>query len=477
MTSKGRAGRPNVLWLMTDEQRTDTLGCYGGVGPTPTLDRLAAEGAIFRNAITPAPICAPARTALLTGLAPATTGIWSNDLAEDPALDPAAEGVRLAPPLTQAFDAAGYRSASFGKHHHRTEPARAFATERNDIHEHLAARERGESDLWLSREVDYFGYADRWDEEDFDVVKYPPEPFPWVLAGRFPGPWTETAEARAVEEAKGWLDEAAAAPDPFLLRLSFHGPHTPVAPPAPWDTRVDPDALADPRPSALPAGAPPWLEDVERIAASSRLPADGLRRARQAYYGEASFIDRLIGELLEWMDERGLLDDLVIVFCSDHGCHLGDFGLLQKQTFFDPVVNVPYLFWGPGRIAAREPVEAPIGLIGLLPTLLGLAGLPIPRDLEPLSLAEHLAAGTDPPAAPVFSEFTPIPEVRPDDRLAMVRDGDWKLSLRLRPEPDELLLVNLASDPLEQTNLAADPAARVERERLTRLLLARACRA
>lgn len=472
MSDVGRVQRPNVLWLMTDEQRTDSLGRDGGNAPTPTLDRLAGEGVLFRTALTPAPICAPARTAILTGRGPAETGIWSNDQAEDPALGPDTEGVRLAPPLTGAFDAAGYRTASFGKHHHRTEPPRAFATQRNDVHEHLAARERGEGDLWLSEEVDYFGYASRWDEAEFDVVKYPPEPFPWVLAGRFPRPWTETAEARAVEGAKRWLAETAS-PDPFLLRLSFHGPHTPVAPPAPWDTVVDPAALPDPEPSGLPSGSPPWLEEVARIAASSRLPGAALRRARQAYYGEVAFIDWLIGELLDWMDARGLLDNLVIVFCSDHGCHLGDFGLLQKQTFFDPVVNVPYLFWGPARIAPRAPVDVPVGAIGLLPTLLGLAGLEVPPPFEPLSLAPTLTAGTDPPANPIFSEFAPIPEVRPDDRLAMVRDGDWKLSLRLGPEPDEPLLVNLAEDPQEQTNLADDPAARPTRERLTSLLVDR----
>lgn len=474
MRSASRTGRPNLLWLMTDEQRTDSLGCYGGVGPTPTLDRLAAEGVMFRSALTPAPICAPARTAILTGRAPAETGIWSNDQAEDPALGPPTGGLDLAPPLTAGFAAAGYATASFGKHHHRTDPPRAFGTETNDVHEHLAARARGEGDLWLSREVDYFGYASRWDEGEFDVVKYPPEPFPWVLGGRFPRPWTETAEARVVEHGKRWLSGIGATDEPFFLRLSLHGPHTPVAPPAPWDTTVDADALPVPVPVGPPAGSPPWLADLARTAASSRLSDSALRRARQAYYGETAFIDWLVGELLGWMDDRGLLENLVVVFCSDHGCHLGDFGLLQKQTFFDPVVNVPYVFWGPDRIAARAPVEVPVGIVGLLPTLLGLAGLAAPTGLEVLSLAPTLTGPADPPAAPVFSEFTPIAEVREDDRLAMVRDGDWKLSLRLGPEPDEALLVNLASDPFEQRNLADDRAARPTRDRLERLLVDRA---
>ncbi len=466
------ADRPNVLWLMTDEQRTDSLGCYGSAwARTPTIDRLAAEGVRFRTALTPAPICGPARTAILTGRRPRATGIWSNDQAEGVA-EPGfgAEPGRPAPPLTRLFAEAGYRTASFGKHHHRTAPPAAFATQADDVHRHLEAQARGEGDLWLSQEVGYFGYASRWDQAEFDVVQYPRKPFPWILAGRFPGDWTQTAEARVVDAAKGWLGLASADRRPFLLRLSFNGPHTPVAPPAPWDMWVDPRDLPDPEPAGLPSGSPPWLHDVARTAAAARLSTGELQRARQAYYGEVAFLDWLIGELLDWMEARGLLENLVVVFCSDHGCHLGDFGLLQKQTFFEPVLNVPYVFWGPDRIAPRAPVETPVGVAGLLPTLLDLAGIEPPPDLAASSLAGVLTGGAAPAPAPVFSEFAPIPEVRDGERFAAVRDGAWKLSARLRPEPDEVLLVNLEDDPLEQVNLADDRRARPVRDRLMSLL-------
>lgn len=466
------ADRPNVLWLMTDEQRTDSLGCYGSAwARTPNIDRLAAEGVCFRSALTPSPVCGPARTAILTGRRPSETGIWSNDQAEGVAVPGlGGEPERPAPPLTRRFAEAGYRTASFGKHHHRTAPPAAFETQGDDIHRHLEAQERGEGDLWLSREVGYFGYASRWDQDAFDVVQYPPAPFPWILAGRFPGHWTETAEAQVVERAKAWLHGATADRQPFLLRLSFNGPHTPVAPPAPWDTCVAPGDLPRPEPAGLPSDSPPWLHDCARTASASRLSTGELHRARQAYYGEVAFLDWLIGELLDWMEARGLLENLVVAFCSDHGCHLGDFGLLQKQTFFEPVLDVPYVFWGPDRIAPQAPVQTPVGVIGLLPTLLDLAGLEPPSDLAASSLAGALTGGTAPASAPVFSEFSPIPEIRDGERFAAVRDGTWKLSVRLGPEPDEALLVNLADDPHEQVNLADDPSARPVRDRLMRLL-------
>jgi choline-sulfatase len=434
--------RPNVLWLMTDEQRTDSLGCYRSPwARTPSLDRLAAEGVRFEVAVTPSPVCAPARSALLTGRAPSALGFWHNGGPIE----------RPATPLTKLFELAGYRTASFGKHHSMTADEPAFQTQ---------------VDLVLSDEVGYFAYADRWNEDDFDVVKYPPAPYPWILAGRFPAEPSLTAEAQAVDAAKTWLD-GHRSDRPFLLRLSFNGPHTPVVPPAPFDTCIDAAEIAlPPRETALPDGAPPWLHELATRETASCLTEDELRRARQAYYGEVAYLDHLIGDLLEWMDARGLLENVVIVFCSDHGTHLGDHGLVQKQTFFDPVVNVPYLFWGPGIVRPREPVQAPVELRTLLPTLLDLAGLDAPGT----SLAPVVRNGANPEPHPVFSELTLGSfDIRPRDRLVMVREGSWKLSACLDPEPGELWLVDLDSDPDERVDRASDSSVSDVRDRLLAL--------
>lgn len=441
--------QPNVLWLMTDEQRTDSLGCYGSAwARTPTLDRLAAEGVQFLAAVTPAPVCAPARSAILTGCYPSDLGFWYNGSPLE----------RQTPPLTKLFELAGYRTASFGKHHSMASEEPAFQTQ---------------VDLVLSDEVGYFGYAEPWNEGDFDVVRYPAEPFGWILAGRFPADPVETAEAQAVAGAKAWLGGLPTG-RPFLLRLSFNGPHTPVVPPAPFDSCIDPSAITlPPREPDLPNGAPPWLHDLARFATATRLSDAQVQRARQAYYGEVSYLDHLIGDLLAWMDARGLLENLLIVFCSDHGTHLGDFGLVQKQTFFDPVVNVPYVFWGPGIVQPRPPVETPVEVRSLLPTLLDLAGLPgsgasvAAEHVSDASLGAVVREGADPEPRPVFSEFTLGSfGIRPHDRLLMIREGGWKLTLCLDPEPCELMLVDLGSDPTEQVNRADDPTASRVRDRL-----------
>jgi arylsulfatase A-like enzyme len=446
--TRSRSQPPNVLWLMTDEQRTDSLGCYGSAwARTPTIDRLAAEGVRFEVAVTPAPVCAPARSSILTGQYPNELGFWYNGAPLE----------RQALPLTRLFELAGYRTASFGKHHSLVSEDPPFQTQ---------------VDLVLSDEVHYFGYAERWDQAEFDVVQYPAEPFAWVLAGRFPADPALTTEAQAVAGAKAWLSALPEA-RPFLLRLAFNGPHTPVVPPAPFDTCIDPDEIAlAPREPELPADSPRWLHDLARFSSAARLGDEQIRRARQAYYGEVAYLDHLIGDLLAWLDERGLLENLLVVFCSDHGNHLGDFGLIQKQTFFDPAVNVPYVFWGPGIVSPRVPVETPVELRSLLPTLLDLAGVDHGEDVADVSLAPVLRDGADPDPRPVFSELTLGSfGIRLDDRLVLVRDGRWKLSVCLDPEPVDVVLFDLERDPAERENRADDPEVADVRERLLALAL------
>jgi arylsulfatase A-like enzyme len=435
---------PNVLWLMTDEQRTDSLGCYGSSwARTPTLDRLAAEGVRFGAAVTSSPVCAPARSALLTGRYPNELGFWHNGAPLE----------RQALPLTRRFESAGYRTASFGKHHYLAADEPPFQTQ---------------VDLVLSDEVDYVGYADRWNQDEYDVVQYPGDLWAWILAGRFPADPARTAEAQAIAGAKAWLSQAP--PEkPFFLRVSFNGPHTPVVPPAPFDTCIDPaDIALPPREPQLPEGAPPWLHELARFESAGLLSDEQMQRARQAYYGEVAYLDHLIDDLLTWLAERGLLENLLVVFCSDHGTHLGDFGLIQKQTFFGPVVNVPYLFWGPGIVRPRAVVETCVEVRSLLPTLLDLAGI----EADDRSLAHVLRDGVDPEPRPVFSELTLGSfGVRPKDRLVMVRDGAWKLTVCLDPEPGELVLVDLAHDPGERVNRADDPTVDNVRDRLLALVV------
>jgi arylsulfatase len=443
--------RLNVLWLMTDEQRPDSLGCYGTPwAHTPNLDRLAEQGALFRHAVTPAPVCVPARLSVMTGCYPSRTGVWYNHRHQ------AAQT-----PLTWAFAEAGYRTASFGKQDYGG-PHQAFQTEER---------------LVLSDAVHYYRYEPPHNASDYNVAQYPPAPYPWIMGGRYPEDAEHTAEAACVRQSIAWL-EAVPSDTPFLLRLSFNAPHTPVVPPSPYDSLIPSDEILLPAEAdGLRGDAPAWIrDDLARAAAADRLDERLVSRIRQCYYGQVAFVDSLIGRLGDWMQAHGYLENTVVVLTSDHGTHLADYGLVQKQTFYEPVVNVPLLFHHPYRVAGGRVYETPVSTLSLLPTLLDLAGLEGPaRDGS--SLAVALGRGDEPPAEPIHSEFTLGSfEMRPQDRLVMVREGTFKLSCCLDPQPHDLVLYDLANDPYERRNLWGQDGVVVLGERLLATLVDRAAR-
>lgn len=444
---------PNILWLMTDEQRCDSLGCYGSPwARTPHIDRLADEGVVFDTAITPAPVCMPARTSLLSGQYPTQTGVWHN---ED-------EIESAASSLLPKFHNAGYQTASFGKQHYApsSDGTGGFGTE---------------SGPCLSDHVHYFNYSEQHDESQHNVLKYPQDIYPWIFGGKFPAPAEETAEARVVDQALQWLEDRESE-EPFFLRCSFNGPHTPVAPPAPFDELISPDSITLPAAAETrPEGCPDWItEELARSASSDPMSAQEIQRMRQCYYGEVAYLDTQFGRLLDQMKKKGHLDNCIVVYLSDHGTHLGDYGLVQKQTFFEPVVNVPFIFWAPDRIKSSLRYRTPVEIQSLLPTLLELVGIETAPSSCAASLAPSLTDDREPEARPVFSELdlqSFAPNILHQGRLVMVRHNDWKLSVCLDPEVHDAALYDLKSDPHERDNRAADPSCQDQYDALLQLIV------
>lgn len=454
--------KPNILWIMTDEQRPDSISAYDRRwARTPHIDRLAEEGVLFDSAYCPSPMCIPSRTSVLTGLYPHETGVWQN--AENPQ---ARTDLR---DLVNSFAAAGYRTASFGKQHYEL-PERPFDTEEMIV---------------LTDRVGYTDYASEYDAGAYGAVRFG-GPTPWILGGAFPGTAEETSEAEVVRRGLKWLGEGDRS-RPFFLRLSFNGPHTPVVPPKPWDEAIEPESL--PEETRLEEGAPLWLQSLAtEYAGLDRLPAGSLQTVRRSYYGYAAYLDHLVGTVVEALVAAGVIDETVVVYTSDHGTHLGDHGLVQKQTFYEQVATVPLIIRPPAGLARPSAkgtrLAAPIETRLVLPTLLTMCGLDradaagSDRDHSPRTSARNLAAqnrdsepdnrrdgeraaeiaeavlsGGEPTLKPVFSEYSLNPAViRTHDRLAMARDGRWKLAVNL-DAVDEGALYDLHQDPAEVDNL------------------------
>jgi arylsulfatase len=428
--------RPNILWLMTDEQRPDSLGCYRSPwAHSPVIDSLAAEGALFESAYVPSPVCVPCRSALLTGQAASVTGVLHNRQ-------------RLRPDavfLTWRFEEAGYQTATFGKKHYFGGSGRpAFQVEQGSATEDVVHPE-------------YFHAP--YEEAGHDVVKYPKrtdtkEVRNWILAGRFPAAEDQSAEVRNLKLAQTWLD-GRDKDKPFLLRLSLNAPHTPVVVPSSYLPLIDPGRIRIPEPTAAQLAGQPHRDRIvmRGFQGSHVLTPAQLNKARHYYYARCAFADAVFGRLLDYMRARGLLDNTVIVMTSDHGAHLGDQGMVQKQTFYEQVATVPYLFWSKEHVRPGSRFRVPVNINSLLPTVLDLAGLPAGGGQE-RSLAPSLRRGAEPPRAPVISEIAfGYQGWRDQERQAMIRDGDYKMTLFPDAADPDGALYDLRRDPGETTNL------------------------
>ncbi len=424
---------PNILWLMTDEQRADSAGWSGAAwAHTPNLDALAAAGTCFMAAYTPSPVCVSARACLLTGRAGSSIGMLNNH-----------HWLNFPDPrfLTWRLAASGYQIASFGKQHYGC-TRRAFDFEGGRT---------------LDAHVDYYGGA-----EDSAPVRYEGGEFPWLLAGRHPGPMEEIAEMQNVADALAWVRRRDPS-RPYFLRLSFNAPHTPTVAPAPYDTLIDPDTIDLPLdfPDTLSSATQTQRDFFFPYQGTQRLTPEQIRRARQSYYGRVAFADAAFGQLIDGLREMGALDNTIVAFLADHGAHLGDHAMFQKQSFFEESAKVPFFISGPGIGSAS--VETPVSTGSLMPTLLALAGVEMPEGLDYESVLP--ASEANAAQRPIFSEIDLglWGRYRNGDRRVMVRDGRWKLWLYRDPADRHRLadsadpaLYDLETDPGERHNLADD---------------------
>jgi len=422
---------PNILFIQVDQLTAGALRAYGNAFcHAPNLDALAARGTVFNAASCNFPLCAPSRASMAAGQLCSAIGAYDN----------AGELPAATPTYAHYLRDLGYQTALSGKMHF-IGPDQHHGFERRLTPDLYPADfswvpnwgDEGKRDTNDPRSVTISGICERSVQIDFD----------------------DTVTTNAVQ----YLYDVARADDPrpFFLQVSYTHPHEPyLCRQEFWDLYAGTD---------IPPPATPTLSEAEHDPHAIRLLRDfgmldhpfsdaDIARARRAYYGAISYIDSLIGQVLATLDATGATDNTAIIFTSDHGEMLGERGMWFKKHVYEPSLQVPLIIAAPGTPAGR--VTTPVSLVDLLPTFCGLAtGSPWTSPDAPLDgtdLSPLMAPGAPQPDREVYAEYLAEATSAP---IFAIRTKQYKY---ISCSTDPTMLFDLAADPDERTNLAADPA-------------------
>ena len=446
--------RPNILWIYCDELRTDALGCYGNPYAemqTPHIDSIADNGIRFDNCFCNSPVCVASRSAILTGLYPEETGVYHNEAVwPNYQFEASQNGT---PPITfpSVFAQNGYTTANFGK-----------------VHVPAALR------AWDHHDPDGSDMREFYQDVELAALQaiLPPNA-PLVIGGIYPGDRPYPPQ-KATDNALAWLTKATEADRPWLARVSYLQPHTPVFPPPPYDTLYADGNFPDrPRDDCTLSRFEQRFGDVIGTRAMS---AHNFFLAQAHYYGLVAWIDSQVGRLLEFLHTQGILEDTIVVFGADHGASLGECGRYQKQTFAPESHRVPRLVNWPGMIAAGQVRTDISQSMDLARTLFTLTGIDAPAQFKGRDLLNDPAPDTIYATIGYgFATSRAFPNLNVGDyvdghgwpRRTCIRTARYRLdkNVRLDGKPvraadEDIFLADVQADPQENVNLADAPAHR-----------------
>lgn len=438
------AERPNVLIIGIDDLRTE-LNCYGATHiHSPNIDRLASEGTLFERAYCQYAICGPSRSSMFTGLRPDTVKAYNN---KTHFRDTQPEAISLA----QHFKNNGYATYGFGKVLHNTHRDERSWTDP----QHYLVEKQYASPGYEDKTAGIDGI-----HESNDLI--PLFEAPDVDDDAYRDGVTNQA---AIEK----LNEAARSDQPFLLFMGYHKPHTPFnAPKKYWDL-YDREALPLAANSFSPQGSPdyassPWryVRSFKGMPKEGPMPEDLARETRHAYFACVSYIDSLIGDLLNALEASGQRDNTIIALWSDHGYQLGDHGMWCKHTNFETSTRIPFIIIDPRSQKPGQRSFARVELIDMYPTLSDMAGLALPKDVDGKSLKPLIedAHTWDDEQTVAYSQFRRGGKYGFSVRTENFRYTEWRDANTGSVDAQELY--DHRSDPSENINVASAPGLQFE---------------
>ncbi|MCA9835569.1 MAG: sulfatase-like hydrolase/transferase [Trueperaceae bacterium] len=440
--------QPNFLVICTDQMRADHLGCAGNpVIQTPHLDALAESGSHFQRAYVNCPLCMPSRATMFTGLTPRGHGVRTNGIPLS----------RELPTLTAALKGAGYHTASIGKLHFSNYWLNDDVKEQVKLEDFLEVRAFWEEGKVSDIPTPYYGFdhvditlghgsytgghyanwlkeqhPEAWKKLQTEGVN--PSPSGAEQSGTFPLDESLHHTAYVANQTIDHLDKLED-DQPFFLFCSFPDPHHPYELPENWEHKYSPDEVVPPiaREGEFDDLAP-FFKDIfaNDLQLSGRgkatdIPYEHKLELIARTYAMVSLLDKYIGRVIQALDAKGLRDNTVIVFMSDHGDMLGDHGLLNKGPFhFEGLLHIP-MIWSWKNHVKKQETRALMSLLDFAPTVLELAGVPVP---------EGPASAEAPMQPPAWAGRSQVPVLtgsadKVQDAILVENDEDY-LGLRLR---------------------------------------------
>jgi len=452
-----KGGRsPHIVWIMMDDGRADSLGCYGkGWAKTPNIDAVAGNGVRFETAIVQNPVCVPSRRSMKTGyyaheVGPVAMGRPPKEQGDyiDEAL---IKRLSSQANLLDVWARGGEKPVNVGKIH-------GFA----ESWDH-----RGDAPLLFDScggPTEYFKAKFGADSLIVSKPRVFTKTHHWQIGGVLSIEPEETETWRlgdlAVDTLKGLADKER----PFFLRVSFHAPH--VACYVPREFYIDPRIID------LPVGTREEIESksrfeqgpLQRYAGCMDLTKEQIELCRGTYYGMVSLVDVQVGRIIEALKKRNLLENTIIAVNSDQGMQLGEHGLWKKRVFYEGNVKSPLIMSCPRLLPRGKVIDEPVEMIDFIPTLLELSGVRVPQDIRGKSLMPLIRGTVKEWRGACFSEIdhsqSMYEELRDGTgRRVMVRTKAWKLVFFMdrRVEDKDGVLYNLEDDPDERHNLYQNP--------------------
>ncbi|MFB6218719.1 MAG: sulfatase [Halobacteriaceae archaeon] len=415
--------RPNVVFMFSDQHRGMDVGYAGNPDVrTPNMDRLATEGMALPRTYANTPLCCPSRATLLTGQYPMSHTVIGNPL----------QLPTDVPSVGEAFRDAGYRTGYVGKWHLDGRPLDGFTPP--------GPRRQGFDDFWAVYNCSH---------DYFDAEYYRDDPTPIEFDGYAPAGYTDLA-----------LEFLEDSDTPFCLFLSWAPPH------GPYDQVPDEyKNLYDAAELEMRPNTEPFFEFARERG------FDDPRETVANYYAHITALDDQLGRLLDCLDEAGLAEDTIVVYTSDHGDMLFSQGYMKKEAPWEESINVPFVVRWPGEIPADTVDESLFSVVDMAPTVLSLAGVSPPAEMEGTDYAPVLRGEG---ASLPDSVFLTLPV--PNNQAQAQGIPEWRgvrtdryTYVRLQDGTPWLLYDN-EDDPYQLQNLALQNDARAMREELDETL-------